>query len=281
MSTEGIVDDPSQIMAATILVCFLQAAALSYPIMTSEIGGWRLIALLVLVFFGMGTFLVQIETLVFLNYFTDIINPQLIPGLFGQGAIASILFVPVAVLIHGRMRARDSSSKQLFSLNMSWTQALAKILGLVTVFVIFYVFFGIFVAWQNPNMGEYYGDLIASMAEVGGLILLLQAGRGLLFIILSLPIIRIMDTATWKKALAIGFLICMLTAANLLIPTSIMPESIRMSHFIEVAVPSFLFGALTVWLLNRRHESMQDLIGREKVSEVIPSAPIAPEAILA
>jgi hypothetical protein len=130
-------------------------------------------------------------------------------------------------------------------------------------FVVFYVFFGIFVAWQNPAFNIYYGDLISSMAEVGGLMLLLQAARGLLFIVISYPLLHNMTAPVWKRALAFGFMFSMLTAANLLIPTSIMPDTVRMSHFIEVAVPAVLFGILFAWLMNRQHRSVRELLGRE------------------
>ncbi len=259
LGTEGLVEDASQIMGATIFVCFLQTAAISYPIIHSKLNNWQLAFLMAGVFFGIQTFLVQIETLIFLDYFTGIIDPSMIPQLFIQGAITSIIFVPIAVLI---LRGRNNlglTGPHTNKMGMSKIQAMVKFAVLAVVFVFFYVIFGMFVAWQNPALVEYYGDLIAQMAEVGGLMLLLQAGRSVLFTVIALPVIHTTDVKTWKKGLAIALLFSILTSSNLLIPTSIMPESVRISHFIEVAVPGFVFGLLVVWFMYRSHHSIWDL----------------------
>ncbi len=259
VSSEGLVEDASQIMGAILLVYFLQTVALSFPIVRSNLNNWHLTILVAGIYFGISIFLVQIETLVFLNYFAGIINPELVLQLFIQGAITSFIFAPLAVLILRGWRNTSKMKLQSIRFDMPILQGIAKIAFLAVVFVLFYIFFGIFVAWQNPAFGEYYGDLITQMAEVGNLMLLLQAGRAIVFIALAIPVIHTMDGKTWEKALAIALLFSILTSSNLLIPTTIMPDSVRMSHFVEVAIPGFLFGLLVVWLMPRPHKSIKDL----------------------
>ena len=260
----SLVENASQIMGITLLVFFLQTVALSYPILRSNLKSLHLVVLVALVYFGVTVFLVQIETLVFMNYFMDTISPDMILHLFVQGAITAVIFAPIAVLVLRGWRNHSAVGLQSVRLGMSKIQGLVKISVLAVTFVVFYVFFGIFVAWQNPAMSEYYGDLIARMAAVGGWMLLLQAGRGVVFIVLAVPVIRTSKGKTWEKAIMIGLLFCILTASNLLIPTTIMPDSIRMSHLYEVAIPGFIFGLLVGWLMNRPHTSLRDLFGRSQ-----------------
>ncbi len=262
----NLVENASQIIGITLLVFFLQTVALSYPILRSNLKNLHLVILVALVYFGISVFLVQIETLVFLNYFMGIISPELILHLFIQGAITAVIFAPIAVFVLRRWRNRSATGLQSVRLGMSKIQGLMKVSVLTVIFVVFYVFFGIFVAWQNPAMSGYYGDLIARMAAVGGWMLLLQAGRGVVFIVLAVPVIRTSKGRTWEKAIMIGLLFCILTASNLLIPTTIMPDTIRMSQFYEVAIPGFIYGLLVGWLMDRPHTSVREIFGRQQIS---------------
>jgi len=262
VGSDGLVENASQIVGITLFVCFMQTVALSYPIIHSKLGGWRLAILIIGVFFGISTFLVQIETLIFLDYFIGILNPELIPQLFLQGAITSVIFTPIAVFILRGWKINGQVGLSSIKLGMSRIQGFVKIALLSATFVLFYIFFGIFVAWQNPALCEYYGDLITQMAEVGNLMVLLQAGRAVIFVALALPVVQTMSGKTWQKGLAIALLFSILTSSNLLIPITIMPDTVRISHFIEVAIPTFIFGWLVVWLMQRSHKSVRDLFSR-------------------
>ncbi len=264
MSTEGIVADPTQVMGATLLVFFLQTLALSLVIVRSKLSNLHLTILVIGLYFGLSVFLVQIETLVFLDYFTEIIDPQMITQLIIQGGLTSLIFAPIAVFVLRGRKSIENMKLQSVRLGMTKIQGFVKISLLAAIFVVFYIFFGIFVAWANPALSDYYGDLITQMADVGTAMLLLQAGRAVVFIALAFPVIRTTRGATWEKALVVAFLFTVLTAANLLIPTSIMPDNVRMSHFVEVTIPAILFGLLVVWLMNRSHESFRDLFRRTK-----------------
>ena len=268
LNMTGLVSDPTQVMGATLLVFFLQTVALSWVIVRSKLSNLHLIVLVSCLYFGLSVFLVQIETLVFLDFFTEIIDPQMIPQLFIQGGLTSLIFAPIAVIILRGRKPSENTKLQSINLGMTKIQGLVKISFLAATFVVFYVFFGIFVAWQNPAMSDYYGDLITQMAKVGTMMLLLQAGRAVVFVVLAFPVIKTAKGKTLEKALVVALLFSVLTAANLLIPTSIMPDTIRMSHFIEVVIPAFIFGILVVWLMHRSHRSFSDLL-RPSVNSIL------------
>lgn len=259
MSTEGIVEDPTQIMGATLLVFFMQTVALSLVIVKSKLNNIHLTVLVIALYFGLSVFLVQIETLVFLDVFTAIIDPQMVPKLFIQGGLTSLIISPIAVIVLRGRGTKENMTLKSIKFGMTKKQGLAKISLLATIFVVFYIFFGIFVAWTNPALSDYYGDLITQMADVGLAMLFLQAGRAVIFIALAFPVIQTRADGLWEKGIVIALVYTFLTASNLLIPTSIMPDTVRMSHFVEVAIPAFIFGLLVVWLMHRSHKSLRDL----------------------
>ena len=96
--------DPAIAGQYALLTSFLFTIVLSYPIIRSKWSGWKLVLAIAVLIYGVMTFLSQIETVVFLKYLVDIVDPEMIPKLFVQGAIVAVLFSPLAVLVHGKMR---------------------------------------------------------------------------------------------------------------------------------------------------------------------------------
>ena len=55
----------SKVLMALLAVCFLDTLILAYIILRSRWAGWRLIATVFFVFYGVMTFIAQIESAVF------------------------------------------------------------------------------------------------------------------------------------------------------------------------------------------------------------------------
>src|SRR5260221_3194419 len=81
--------------------CLLTAAVCSWLIVRSTLFGWPLVGALILVYFGLGTFLLQVESVIFLPRH---LPPGFVPRLFAMGALIALVFAPAAVWIHGRHR---------------------------------------------------------------------------------------------------------------------------------------------------------------------------------
>ena len=256
MSSSAGTADTTGAMVGMLLMCVLDSAVLSYPILRSRWTGWRLVLTTFFVFYGVTTFLSQIETVVFLQYLTDIVPPEMVPSLFLQGAITAVIFSPLAVLIHGRMRGKEEAPEPNQRLVMPWTEWLWKLLAIAVIYMVIYISFGAFVF--TPLAGkafqEYYGDL-----QMPGWILPFQMLRGLIWAALALPVIRMMKGRWWEAGLAVALLFSVLMASSLLLPNELMPKAIRMAHFVEVSSSNFLFGWIVVWLLNRHHSSLREL----------------------
>ena len=242
--------------AMILLVSLLQTVVLSYPIIRSRWTGWPLVVTMIFVFYGVMTFLSQIETVVFLQYLEDVVPVEETPRLFLDGAITAALFSPSAVLIHGKMRGSEESQEPNRRLVMPWVEWGWKLIVIAVVYVFIYISFGMFVAvpLAGDAFQEYYADL-----QLPAWILPFQMVRAMIWTAIALPVIRMMKGRWWEAGLAVGLLFSALMGSLLLIPTEFMPEAIRLAHFVEVTSSNFLFGWIVAWLLNRHHGCLREL----------------------
>lgn len=235
--------------AAVFLWAFLDVIVLTYPIIRSRWTGWKLVTAVFCVFYGVMTFLSQIETVVFLQYLEDIVPVEETPKLFLNGAITAAIFSPLAVLILGKMRGTEELQGSNRRLIMPWTTWVWKLALIAVIYVVIYMSFGAFVA--KPLAGEAFQEYYANL-QLPAWILPFQMVRGMIWAALALPVIRMMRGRWWEAGLAVALLFSVLMGAPLLVPTEFMPESIRLAHFVEIMSSNFLFGWVVVWILNGR-----------------------------
>jgi hypothetical protein len=231
-----------------LVVCAFQVLVLSYPIVYSRWTGWRLVVTTFFLFFGVTTFLSQIETIVFLDYLVDIVPADMIPKMIMQGAITAAMYAPLAVLIHGRMSAGNNEPQEPnFRLVMPWITWVWKLTLIAVLYIVIYLAFGMLVpALAGDAFQTYYAGL-----QMPVWIFPFQAVRALIWVGLALPVIRMMHGQWWQAGLAVASLFSVLMGVQLLLPNEFMPEAIRMAHFVEIMSSNFLFGWIVVWLLNR------------------------------
>ncbi len=253
----------SKVLLALLAVCFLDTIVLAYIILRSRWAGWRLIATVFFVFYGVMTFIAQIESLIF-----HILPPGVLPLLFLMGVLVAAPFSPLAVIILGKRKADTATANEPNSrLRMPKKEWAWKLAVIAIVYMILYSTFGYFIAWKNPAIQAYYGGIdegsfFAHMKVVLTITPWLepfQALRAMLWVLLALPVIRMMKGSWQETAFAVGLLFSVLMNSQLLLPTPLMPEAVRMTHLIETASYNFIFGYFIVWLLHRHHSSLSDL----------------------
>ncbi|MBO8168182.1 MAG: hypothetical protein H0Z35_03230 [Thermoanaerobacteraceae bacterium] len=251
---------------ALLIVCALDTLVLSYPIIRSRWSGLRLVLTIFLVFYGVTTFLSQIETIVFLNYLVDIVPVEVIPKLFMQGAITAALFSPIAVLVHRGLKRTEQPHEINNRLIMPWKEWVWKLILISVIYIVIYMSFGrfVFLPLAGEAFQQYYGNL-----QLPGWILPFQALRAMIWTALALPVIRMMKGDWWEAGLAVALLFSILMGTLLLIPTQFMPDKIRIAHFVEVTSSNFLFGWIVVWLFNRHHNSPRELFQSSKATSDI------------
>lgn len=249
---------PDQAAATTaplLVVCLLTTIVMTHIIVRSRWAGWRLMATVFFVFYGVMTVMSQIESAVFITR----LPPGVLPRLFLMGALIAAPFSVLAVLILGKRRSGIATTEnaRLIMPGSEWTWKLAVI---ALAYLILYFTFGYFVAWQNPAVREYYGsgDAGGFLAHLGTVVretpwlIPIQILRAMLWALLALPVIRMMKGECKETAVAIGLLFAVITA-QLLLPNPYMPKTVRLTHLIETAPSNFIFGFFVGWLLSGAH----------------------------
>ncbi len=239
-----------KVALAWLGICFLNAAVMAYPIRRSHWHGWKLMGAVAVIYFGITDFLSQIESLVFLKYLTHKMTAETIGWLLCRGAVTACLFAPLAVLIMGKMRPSGTApfdSHNRIRLLMPWTGWVWKLGVIAVCYSFIYLTFGFLVAWQSPAVRAYY----AGMSAPAWLIPLVQLGRGLIWAGLAVLVIQLMKGKWWESGLAVSLLFAVLMSSGLLLPYNpLMPEAVAAVHFRELFGSNFIFGWVTVWVLN-------------------------------
>jgi hypothetical protein len=204
--------------------------------------------------YGISTVTTQIESIFFLS---NKLPHGMIRAIFIQGAIGMALFAPLAVLVLGKWRGAKPPTAVPTAEHMRASSVAWKLALLVVAFVFLYMFFGYYVAWQNPELRKYYAgpDWPTFFAALKGngqnspLIFAVATFRALLFVGFMYPLIRMLRSGRWESAIATALFLASWTTA-LLLPNPLMPASVARSHFWETLAFSLVFGTLLGALLS-------------------------------
>ncbi len=138
---------------ALLVVSCLNTAILSYVIIRSSWAGWKLIGAIFHIFFGISTFMSQIET----AYFVTHLPPGMLPRLFLAGVIIAGIFSPLAVLVLGKTRHGGPDKEVSPRLNIPLGGWVWKLSLIAVAYLVIYFTFGYFIAWRSSAVRTYYG----------------------------------------------------------------------------------------------------------------------------
>jgi hypothetical protein len=260
-SEPGLVSDTNGMLILGLINTLLVTGI----IVTSRWYGWRLALFLAIAYYGSFTFITQIETWYFLTEIT--VSPELLPRLFIMGLSIPIIYIPFAVLICNKWNKRDLNIEFIYEL-LPFNQMLLKLCILALLYLIIYWLAGYFIAWQNPELRAFYGSpgkiepffkhTLDTFSQSPGL-LFLQLGRGILFVLIVMPVIVGSRVKPWLTGLLVASLLTVPHLGHIL-PNPLMPlASVRLSHMVETSTSTFLFGLIIVWVIHRRHYNVKDL----------------------
>ena len=254
--------------SGVLIIALADLLVIAALILTSRWNGWRLAVSLALAYYGAVTFVMQIETWYFLSSIT--VGPQLLPRLFLMGIPTAFLFIPLAVWVLGKGRATADTSPNP-ALVMPVQQWIWKLAAIAVVYLVLYWGAGYFIAWQNPELRAFYGQPgealpffthAANTLRHDPVLFPFQILRALLWVLCALPVIRGSRVSPWWTALLVGLLFSVPQNVGHIIANPLLPiASMRLSHMIETASSTFIFGTIVVWLLYREHHSFGDLMG--------------------
>ena len=244
---------PSDTLLALAVFCFSVGSVVSYLALRSSWRGLKLASVLFAATYGISTIATQADSLFFLS---AKMPPGMIRAIFVQGAIAMVLFAPLAVVLLGKWRAVPTTVETSEGPPQRVTAMTWRLVLLVVAFVFLYIFFGYYVAWRNPALRAYYGgtdfpnfyEALRSNLRNEPLLLPLQTFRALLYVACVYPLLLMLRIARWESVLATAAFLASWTTA-LLLPNPLMPASVAHSHFWETLAFNLTFGALMGWLL--------------------------------
>ncbi len=249
-------EEASQAGRALIFVSLISALVLSFLILRSPWYGLKLIGAVILVHFGVETFMAQIETLYFISAVQ--MGTAEFVGIVAAGALRAFIFAPLAVFIFGKMKKSvQPEEKRAGAVPSEWGKRFA---ALAVFYVVVYFMFGYFVAWQWEETRLYYSGTTAIkpffahfrdlFLTEDPIILPFQLLRGALWTSLAITIVRMMAAKRWEASLAVALAFAVLLSLPLgLFPNPYMPPMVARSHFFEVSSSMLLFGGIAGWLM--------------------------------
>jgi hypothetical protein len=238
-----------------VIVCAATVLVIMWMIHSSRWHGWKLMLSLSVAFYLVMTLVTQLEAWYFLLGVT--IGPELMSRLFLQGLPTAFIFIPLAVIIMGRLRPLAGTKASADPMPLKeWIWKLAVI---YVAYLVLYYAAGYFIAWQNPDVRAFYGSpgealpFFQQMAHVftsDPWLTPYQLLRTLIWVAGAYLIIRGSRLPLWQTALVVGLVLSVPQNIGHLLPNSLIPlNSVRISHLIETASSTFVFGLIVTWLL--------------------------------
>ncbi len=243
-------------VAGLLIIAAVNTFVASLLVLTSRWRGWKLAGLLALSWYGVNTFLTQVETWYFLSDIT--VGSGLLRGLFLMGIPVALIFIPSSVLILGKWRdGEQAGPAPVCRMPLAgWVWRLAVI---AVIYVILYWTAGYFIAWQNPELRAFYGSegeiaplwqhTAGTFGDEPGL-LLMQLARGIVWALLALPVILGSCLNKWATAVVVGLFFSLPSNIVHILENPLMPlASVRFSHMVETISSTFIFGIMVTLLL--------------------------------
>jgi hypothetical protein len=181
--------------------------------------------------------------------------------LFLQGIPTAFLFVPIAVLVMGRFRPLAGSEESPEVALMPLKEWLWKLAIIYVAYLVLYYGAGYFIAWQNPDVRAFYGspgDALPFFQQMAHIftsdpwLTPYQLLRTLIWVAGAYPIIHGSRWSLWQTALIVGLVLSVPQNIGHILPNPLFPlNSVRMSHLIETASSTFVFGLIVTWLCIR------------------------------
>jgi len=248
-------------MTALLIVCTATVMVIISMIHSSRWHGWTLIVSMSVAFYLVMTLVTRLEAWYFLLGIT--IGPELMTRLFLQGIPTAFVFIPLAVLIMGRFRPLAGETGSPTGGAMTLKEWLWKLGVIYLAYLVLYYTAGYFIAWQNPEVRAFYGSPGEALPFFQQMIHVFTADpwltpyqflRTIIWVAGAYLIIRGSRLPVWQTALIVGLALSVPQNIGHLLPNSLIPlSSVRISHLIETASSTFLFGLIVTWLLYPRY----------------------------
>ncbi len=233
----------------------VNATILIWAARRSSFKGIRLAGGLFVLSFLAQSFQTQIETAYFISAFPLLHGSFAVYGLFLQGLITSAVFALLVTLIVGGFSRKPRSAAN-FTVNANHFLKVSAWLGVV--YIVLYLLFGYFVAWQSGELRVFYGGPVELNSFANQILTTLmnrpelpffQYARGVLWIICLIPLFKGFTGKRIELIVLSALALALLPTAQLSFANPLMPANVSLYHFWEVSISTGLFGALCAWFV--------------------------------
>jgi hypothetical protein len=207
--------------------------------------------------FGAQTFMTQIETAYFISAFPLLHGNFELYQLILRGLITSALFTLLVTLMAGGFSQKPRAQSTFM---VSTDHAVKNGSWLAVIYIILYMLFGYFVAWQSQELRLFYGGPaeLNSFTAQWGLSLMqrpelpvFQYFRGFLWLLCLIPLFIGFNGRCLELVILSALALGLLPTMQLAFANPLMPAGVSLYHFIEVSITTGIFGALCAWFVPR------------------------------
>jgi len=243
--------------AAFLFNMAANAVILVWAARRSSFKGLALAGQLFVLSFGAQVFMTQIETGYFISAFPLLTGNFQLYNLIFRGLLTSLFFSLLVALICGGF-SRNPRPEPNFVVTSD--NAIKQGAWLAGVYIILYMLFGYFVAWQVKELRLFYGGpaQLNGFFEQWGIALMskpespvFQYFRGMLWILCIIPLFKGFTGKRLELVILSALAFALLPAVQLAFANPLMPATISLAHFWEVAISTGIFGALCAWFVPR------------------------------
>lgn len=258
-------DMQNTILGLMLLVSLLGAIALSINVKLSEWSGIKLILALGLSFWGIEYFVAQIETFYFREAFTFMTNIEIL-NIMLRGVITTIIVVPLTVIIFGKRKATEKISIKEILERIEIKSWVKKAPFFALLYIIIYLFFGYYVAWQFEAVRLFYSGTTEQLNFISQIVMTIKEMplflpyhfiRGLLWVAFSVPIILMMKGSRIKTMISL-MLIFSYHGFQIIMAQGIFPPDVLIGHTIETTISACIYGGLIGYMFHIPNKTIVD-----------------------
>lgn len=228
-------DGPLTSEQALLVVNGLTAVALALLATRARVAGWRLAVVLFVAYFAISSAMMQMETL----WFNDSLKLPLpvVGQLLANSAVVAAMVAAAGALLFHPVREDVGDVPA----GLVW-----RVVAMALIYVVLYYGAGFFIAWQSAAVRAYYdnGVHIPLLPTIA-----FQIFRGTLWALIALFLVSRLKGSLGSRALIMGVLFAVLTAAQLLYPAPFFPWPVRHAHLVEVGSSEFVYGLIATFIL--------------------------------
>jgi len=253
----GFMYDP----AAMLFNGAINATILLWAARRSSLKGFALAGGLFVFSYLAQIFQTQIETAYFLSAFPLLHGNFEVYRLFLRGAITSAIFALLVTLIAGGFsRKRREATK--FTVHAERFLKASAWLG--AAYLVLYLLFGYYVAWQSQELRVFYGGPAALNSFADQILTTLmskpempffQYARGILWVACLIPLFKGFTGGRVELITLSTLALALLPTAQLAFANPLMPAEVSLYHFWEVSISTGIFGVLCAWFVPTKVEA--------------------------